>query len=39
MIKDQMDVKLVSPIESYNNAEASKQEVLKNNRGKSGIYR
>jgi len=34
-----MDVKLVSPIESYNNAEASKQEVLKNNRGKSGIYR
>lgn len=34
-----MDVKLVSPIESYNNAEASKEEVLKNNRGKSGIYR
>jgi len=39
MKKDQMDLNLVSPIKSYNNAETSKEEVLKTNRGQSGIYR
>ena len=38
-ISDTTDVKLVSPVKSYGNAEASKKEVLKDNRGQSGIYR
>ena len=33
------DVKLVSPIKSYRDAESSKNDVLKDNRGQSGVYR
>lgn len=33
------DIKLVSPVKSYGNADASKNEVLKDNRGQSGVYR
>jgi hypothetical protein len=33
------DVKLVSPIKSYKDAESSKNEVLKDNRGQAGVYR
>ena len=36
---DTIDVKLVSSVKSYRDAEASKNEVLKDNRGQSGIYR
>lgn len=32
-------VKIVSPIKTYSNAEEMKTEALKNNKGKSGIYR
>jgi hypothetical protein len=37
--KDTTDVKLVSLIKSYRDAEASKNEVLKDNKGQSGVYR
>lgn len=37
--KDTTDVKLVSPIKSYSDSEASKNEVLKDNKGQSGVYR
>ena len=37
--KDTTDVKLVSPIKSYRYSEASKNEVLKDNKGQSGVYR
>lgn len=33
------DVRLVSPVSSYGNAELLKDEILKDNRGKSGVYR
>jgi len=33
------DVRLVSPVKSYGNAELLKDEVLKDNRDQSGVYR
>lgn len=32
-------VKIVSPIKTYTNAEEMKREALKDNKGRSGIYR